>query len=125
MNKIFILLILATTFLSSCELIKKEIKKVNTIRKSAQKACDCSYVSVSTDNRNGVKSATLTISKSKAADFEVNAHEIMEQLKSDYPAICDFSSIVIDYGSEEYDFYGCEEIQETVIDTLLQDIVLR
>lgn len=112
MSKLFILLISAVTLLSGCELMKKELKKANTIRKSAQKVCDCSLVSVSTNNSNGVKSVELTVHSSNASELSQNAESIMHQLQEDYPAICGFSSILIDYGSDSFVFSGCAEDDE-------------
>lgn len=126
MNKLLIILLGAATLFSGCELMKKELKKANTIRKSAQKVCDCSLVSVSTKNSNGVKTVELTVHSSNASDLSKNAENIMAQLQADYLAICGFSSVLIDYGNESFVFSGCpEEDLEDIVETDSTELALN
>ena len=103
--------------LVGCQMMQKELKKANSIRKSTQKVCDCDDVSVNTSTTNGVKKVTIVVSQSTANDLSSKAEEIMEQLETDYPKINEHKEIIIQFENdtlnEEYAFEGNESTSLT------------
>lgn len=110
--------------LVSCKFAAKEMKKVNQIRRSAKKACECKLVSVESDYDMGNNSLTLTVKRSTSTDFASTADSIMVQVKKDFKNLCNHDEVFIIFESEDYDiqytYYGCD--MDKMIDTLYYNL---
>lgn len=116
MKKYVTWLCLSTLLLASCDMVKKELKKANEVRKSAQKTCDCDHVGVATNIKNGSSTLTVTLHGEESEDLRGKSEEVVAQLMKDVKTICEHDKIIVAFEdggiTESFSFDGCSEQEE-------------